>query len=69
MSTTIQCQLIYLTLKSQGQISKNSVSKNIVYEITHASFQIYRVYPARVIWKKPTIEDNYVNKLVQLFKN
>ena len=36
------------SLRTQGQISKKWFEK-IVLEIKHANFQLYRVYPARVI--------------------
>ena len=53
-------------LKTQRQIS-NSLSKNISKVIWHVNFQLYRVYPAWVIWKKPTIQDSYINKQVRPF--
>ena len=43
------------------------ISLNVVHVITHANFPLYRAYPARVIWKKLTTDDKYVNKRVQLF--
>ena len=30
---------------------KNGASKNMDHVIKHANFQLYRVYPVRVIWK------------------
>ena len=30
--------------------------------VEHANFQLYRVYPTRVIWGRPTTEDDYIKK-------
>ena len=38
-------------LKNQGEMSKKWLSKTIVHLIKHASFQLYRGYPAEFIWK------------------
>ena len=35
--------------------------------IKDTNFHLYRLYPATVIWKKATTEDNYMNIEVQLF--
>ena len=35
--------------------------------VKHANFQLVRAYPDKVIWEKLTIDDEYVNKRVQLF--
>ena len=48
---------------------KNGESNNIAHVIKHANFQLYRAYPARVIWKKLTTDGKYVNKRVRLFIN
>ena len=35
--------------------------------IKHVNFQLYRVNHARGIWEKPAMEEDYINKLVQVF--
>ena len=34
--------------------------------IKYANFQLYRVHPDRVIWKKLTIDDKYIYKQMSL---
>ena len=38
-------------LKAQGRISKKIVSKSFVHVLKYASFQLYRAYSDKVIWK------------------
>ena len=53
-------------LKTWGLLSNKQCLENIAQVVKHTNFHLYRVCPAKVIWKKPTIEDNYINKQVQL---
>ena len=53
-------------LKTWGLLSNKQCLENIAQVVKHTNFHLYRICPARVIWKKPTIEDNYINKQVQL---
>ena len=41
---------------------KNGVPKSKVHVIKHGNFQLYREHTDGVIWKKPTIDGNHINK-------
>ena len=43
---------------------KSGVSKTIVHVIKHVNFQLYSGHTDRVIWKKVTIDDKYINKQI-----
>ena len=47
-----------------GKYLKNGIPKSIVHVKKRVNFQLYRAHLDGIIWKKLTIDDNYINKRV-----
>ena len=51
-----------ITFKGTLTYLKNQVPKSIIYVMKHVNFLLYRAQPDKVIWKKLTIDNKYINK-------